>query len=72
MVFDDSESWDDHTIVTWDYEGGDVIYLSNKEKKRISQEGTYLLTFCCIKESSFQFSYFHKKNLFITILSFHP
>jgi hypothetical protein len=31
MVFDDSESWDDHTIVTWDYEE-DVIYLSNKEK----------------------------------------
>jgi hypothetical protein len=33
MVFDDSESWDDHTIVTWDYEGEDVIF-SNKEKKK--------------------------------------
>jgi len=33
MVFDDSESWDDQTIVTWDYEEEDVIYLSNKEKK---------------------------------------
>jgi hypothetical protein len=31
--FYNSESWDDHIIVTWDYEGEDVIYLSNKEKK---------------------------------------
>ncbi len=32
MVFDDSESWDDHTIVTWDYEGKDVMYLLGKER----------------------------------------
>jgi hypothetical protein len=31
MVFDDSESWDDHTILKWDSKGEDVIYLSNKE-----------------------------------------
>jgi hypothetical protein len=31
MVFDDSESWDDHTTVTWDSKGEDVIYLSNKQ-----------------------------------------
>jgi hypothetical protein len=32
MIFDDSESWDDHIIVTWDYERKDVIYFLNKEK----------------------------------------
>jgi hypothetical protein len=33
MVFDDSESWDDQIIATWDYGGKDVIYLPIKEKK---------------------------------------
>jgi hypothetical protein len=33
MVFDDSESCDDHTIVTWDFGGEGVTYFSNKEKK---------------------------------------
>ncbi len=32
MIFDDGESWDDHIIVTWDYERKDVIYFLNKEK----------------------------------------
>jgi hypothetical protein len=42
MVFDDSESWDDQTIVTWDYEEEDVIYLSNKEKKNITRGNKFV------------------------------
>jgi hypothetical protein len=26
MVFDDSDSWNNHTIMTWDYGGANVIY----------------------------------------------
>jgi len=43
MAFDDSESWDDHTIVTWDFKGEDVIYLSNKEKKEYHVDIAQLL-----------------------------
>jgi hypothetical protein len=70
MVSNDSESWDDHTIVTWDYEEEDVIFVKQGKKIK-SQEGTNLLTFCCIKESLVKFFYIHKKNLFITIFSLH-
>ncbi len=26
------QEWDDHTIVTWDYEGEDVIYFPSQKK----------------------------------------
>jgi len=42
MVFDDNESWDDHTILTWDYEGGGVIYFSNKAKGKYHVDITWL------------------------------
>jgi hypothetical protein len=42
MAFDDSENWDDHTIVTWDSKG-DVIHLSNKEKKEYHVDIAQLL-----------------------------
>ncbi len=32
MIIDDNDIQDDHTIVTWDYEGEYVIYLSCKEE----------------------------------------
>ncbi len=31
-IIKQAHKWDDHTIMTWDYEGGDVIYfLGQKE-----------------------------------------
>jgi hypothetical protein len=35
MIIDDNDTWDDHTIVTWDNEGEYVIYLPSKRKGNI-------------------------------------
>jgi hypothetical protein len=34
MAFDYNDTWEDHTIMTWDYEGVDVIYLLGEEKEK--------------------------------------
>jgi hypothetical protein len=36
MVLNDSEIWNDHTVVTWNFEGIDVIYLLG-----LGEEGEY-------------------------------
>jgi hypothetical protein len=32
MVVDDNDTWDDQTIVTWDYEGANVIFVRQWRK----------------------------------------
>ncbi len=34
MAFDYNDTWEDHTIMTWDYEGVDVIYLLGEKKEK--------------------------------------
>jgi hypothetical protein len=31
-IIKQAHEWDDHTIVTWDYEGADVIYFLGQEE----------------------------------------
>jgi hypothetical protein len=50
-LFDDNESWDNHTIMTWDYEGEDVIYLSSKEKGEYHVDIAQLLEDLLYKEN---------------------
>jgi hypothetical protein len=35
MVIDDNDTWDDQTIMTWDYEGANVIF-ARQWRRRIS------------------------------------
>jgi hypothetical protein len=43
MVLDDNDIWDNYTIVTWDYEGANVIYLSEKEEGKYHVDIAQLL-----------------------------
>ncbi len=54
MVLDDNDIWDDYTIVTWDYEGANVIYLLDKE------EGKYHVDIAQLSEDLLY------KDIFIT------
>jgi hypothetical protein len=36
MIFDDNDTWDNYTIVTWDNAGEYVIYLPRKKKGNIT------------------------------------
>jgi hypothetical protein len=31
-IIKQAREWDDHTIMTWDYEGGDAIYFLGQEE----------------------------------------
>jgi hypothetical protein len=31
-IIEQARKWDDHTIMTWDYEGADVIYFPSQEE----------------------------------------
>jgi hypothetical protein len=55
MVFDGNESWDDHTIVTWDYEGGDVTYFFDEAKGEYHVDITWLLEDLLYKDISMTF-----------------
>jgi hypothetical protein len=46
-IIKQAHKWDDHTIVTWDYEGANVIHFLGQEEGQYNVDFFYYLkTYC--------------------------
>ncbi len=47
----DAHAWDNHTTITWNYEGVDVIYFWGQKEGEYHVDISQLLMICCPRTS---------------------